>query len=247
MKEHGGSVQNKFIMSDKILTETPVKSKFSFKELRKTLLGVFLLSAAFGLGYFFGLKELNIRINGYPEVTINREIPSGKEKLDFSQFWVVWDRLNDYYYDKDKLVPAKMIYGAVQGMVSSLGDPYTVFLPPQQNRIIKEDLKGSFDGVGIQIGFREGSLAVIAPLPKSPADVAGLQAGDYIVGIKDEAKGINIENTQGMNLQEAVNIIRGEKGTFVTLTMSESFSSFLKTVFNTLSSLSTISTSSDCM
>jgi len=110
------------------------------------------------------------------------------------------------------------VYGAIKGMVAAVGDPYTVFLPPQENKVVQEDLQGNFDGVGIQIGFIGTQLAVIAPLPDSPAEIAGLKAGDLIIAIKDEKK--NFERaTQGITLPEAVQAIRGPRGSVVTLTI----------------------------
>jgi len=137
--------------------------------------------------------------------------------LDFSLFWRMWDKLSAKYYDKTKLVPGKMIYGAIQGMVAALGDPYTVFLPPTENKMINDDLKGSFEGVGIEIGYRGTQLAVISPLPGTPAEKAGVKPGDYIIGIKDDSKEID-QGTSGVSLPEAVQMIRGKAGTKVTLT-----------------------------
>ena len=127
--------------------------------------------------------------------------------------------LSANYFDKSKLVPSQMVYGAISGMVSAVGDPYTVFLPPSENKVVEEDLSGSFEGVGIQIGFKGTQLAVIAPLPGSPAEKAGVKGGDLIVGIKDDQKKIDT-GTVGMNLAQAVEDIRGPAGTKVTLTLT---------------------------
>ncbi len=145
-------------------------------------------------------------------------MPAGKEKVDFSLFWKVWDTLESSYIDKSKISYKDMVYGAIQGMVSSLGDPYTVFLPPEQNKVVQEDLQGNFEGVGIQIGFKGKQLAVMATLPKTPAEEAGIKAGDFIIGIKDEKKGIDM-GTSGISSAEAVQFIRGEAGSKVTLTL----------------------------
>ncbi len=91
-------------------------------------------------------------------------------------------------------------------------------MPPSENRIVQEDLKGSFEGVGIQIGFRGNQLAVVSPLPDSPAEKAGVLAGDYIIGIKDELKEMD-RGTAGITLPEAVQAIRGPAGSVVTLTL----------------------------
>jgi carboxyl-terminal processing protease len=195
------------------------QSKFSLGYLRKVFLWVAGSSLVFGIGYFLGLRNFYINLNGYPEVHIEKEVPQSKKDLDFSLFWTVWDTLDEKYYDKEKLIPAKMVYGAIRGMVSAIGDPYTVFLPPTENKIVQDDLKGSFEGVGIQLGYKDEWIAVMAPVSGSPADKKGVKAGDIIYGIRDPGANVNIESTQGMSTQEAVSIIRGKKGTSVFLTL----------------------------
>jgi carboxyl-terminal processing protease len=190
--------------------------KVKFHLVRNILLVVFLVSVAFGVGYFFGFKGFVANYKQYPKVTITRETPPDKTELDFSLFWRVWDTLDAKYFDKDKLIPAQMVYGAIKGMVAAVGDPYTVFLPPSENKVVEEDLQGEFQGVGIQIGFKGTQLAVIAPLPDSPAEKAGVKAGDLIVGIKDELKDID-RGTVGITLPDAVKAIRGPAGSKVSL------------------------------
>ena len=142
----------------------------------------------------------------------------GKDRLDLRLMWQVRDVLQKKYLDKSQIKDNKMVYGAISGMVSSLGDPYTVFLPPTENKASNEDLAGEFGGVGIQLGYKDKSLAVMAPLAKTPAEKAGLKAGDLILKIKDVEKNIN-RDTSGISLDEAVNLIRGKVGTEVTLKM----------------------------
>jgi len=166
---------------------------------------------------FFFLLGYSIATSSVPEITINRESPKNRD-LDFSLFWNIWDTLDANYYDNSQLDEANMIYGAIKGMVAAVGDPYTVFLTPRENEVTQEDLSGNFEGVGIQIGFRGQQLAVISPLPGTPAEEAGIKAGDYIVGIKDEEKEIE-RGTTGITLPEAVQLIRGRAGTKVNLTL----------------------------
>lgn len=186
-------------------------------KVKNYLLTVFFVLLAFTGGYLIGTKTLIWNAKG-PKVIVSRSVPANHGTLDFSLFWKVWDTLSTSYYDKDKLVESKMVYGAISGMVAALEDPYTSFLIPTENKMVTEDLQGNFEGVGIQIGFRGTQLAVIAPLPGSPAEKAGVKAGDYIVGITDDAKNIE-RGTGGINLQEAVEIIRGKAGTNVKLTL----------------------------
>lgn len=188
----------------------------NFTYVRKTLLYSIGIGIIFVAGYTLGTNGFKLETGTFPKVNISRTIPEDRRDVDFSLFWKIWDTIDKSYYDSSKIVPQKMVYGAISGMVSALGDPYTSFLAPEENKVVEEDLSGSFEGVGIQIGFKGKQLAVIAPLPGSPAEKAGVKAGDFIIGIKDVSK--NIETTtNGINLNDAVKIIRGKKGTMVTL------------------------------
>lgn len=191
--------------------------KVGFIKARKIILIVFVLVAVFCGGYYFGLKGYKAQITKSLDVNISRQVPADKD-IDMSLFWQAWDLMAQKYYDKTKLVPSQMIYGAIEGMMSSTGDPYTTFLPPKQNKIVNDDLSGSFDGVGIEIGYRDGALAIIAPLPGTPAEKAGVKAGDYIIKITDKAKSVDIDSTT-MSTSEAVTYIRGLAGTKVSLTL----------------------------
>lgn len=185
--------------------------------LRKLVLRVLAISLIFSLGYVLGSKGYKVSQPSFLEFKVDRSVPENKN-VDFSFFWKVWDALGASYYDKSKLNPSKMVEGAISGMVAAIGDPYTVYLPPEENKVVEEDLQGSFGGVGIQIGFKGKQLAVVAPLPDTPAEKAGVKAGDFILAIKDEKKKID-KTTGGMSLPEAVQIIRGPAGSEVTLTL----------------------------
>lgn len=171
-------------------------------------------------GYWAGKREISLQWehNKPALAIINRAIPPEHKDINFSLFWEVWDRLEQQYLDSEKLDHKKMIYGAIQGMTAALGDPYTVFLPPQQQTESKQELAGTFGGVGIQLGYKNQKLAVIAPLDESPAAKAGVESGDFILHIKDIDRGVNV-NTEGMSLPDAVTAIRGEKGKPVILTL----------------------------
>lgn len=155
-----------------------------------------------GVGYWQGTHQ----------VEIEKALPAEKQNLDFSLFWDVWQRLENSYIDKKALNSQNMFWGAVKGMVASLGDPYTVFLPPADNKQTKEDLTGEFEGVGIQLGFKDSQLVVVAPLRGMPAEVVGVKAGDFILKIEDK-------ETTGITLPEAVRLIRGPRGTKIKLTL----------------------------
>lgn len=194
--------------------------KITLKQARTAIIIIALLILAGGAGYWLGQRNLELSFSGYkPKISIERKVPPGKEDVNFSLFWEVWDALQNSYLDKKALDPGKMVYGAISGMVSSLGDPYTVFLPPTENKQSKEDLSGAFGGVGIQLGYKNSHLAVIAPLSGTPAEEVGVKAGDIILKIKDEKKGVD-KDTTGISLPEAVSLIRGPGGTVVVLTLS---------------------------
>jgi len=134
------------------------------------------------------------------------------EDLNFSLFWDVWKVIDEQFALKEKVDEQKLIYGAISGMVESLDDPYTVFMQPEETKMFKEDTEGSFEGVGMEIGLRDDQLQVIAPLKGTPAEKAGLKAGDNILKIGDKT-------TYDMSADEAISLIRGPKGTSVVLTI----------------------------
>ncbi len=187
-------------------------------KIRLIAISLCALVLVFMAGYWAGGKQVsfNPKSGG---VIINRTEPVDKADVDFSLFWQVWDKVEGNYFDKSKIDHKKMVYGAIQGMVASLGDPYTIFLPPDDQKRTQEDLGGAFEGVGIQIGYQGTQLAVIAPLEGSPAQKAGIKAGDYIIGIKDKAKNLEV-GTTGLSLPDAVSDIRGTAGTDVTLVLT---------------------------
>lgn len=180
----------------------------TLKKIRKALVAlIFLVLAGFSGWWVRG---------EYSQVELS--VPARKEEIDFLLFWDVWARLERDFIKKEEIEPQKMYFGAIEGMVSSLEDPYTVFLAPEENKRAKQDLNGDFEGVGIQIGFKQRRLVVIAPLNNTPAQRAGVKAGDLILRIEDEEKGIDRE-TMGISLPEAVELIRGPKGSSVILTL----------------------------
>lgn len=171
-----------------------------FAKLKKFLTLFFLLLiilGSFGLGIYFGESQCKI---------------CPPSEIDFSLFWETYNKLQEKFVDKGRIDQSKILYGAISGMVKSLEDPYTVFLPPEETKRFEEDVKGVFEGVGMEIGIKKGQLQVIAPLEGTPAQRAGLRAGDKILKINDSL-------TADLTAEEAVNLIRGPKGTGVTLTI----------------------------
>ncbi len=130
------------------------------------------------------------------------------EDIDFNQFWELWKLLQlRYYEDADE---EQMFYGALKGLAGSMGDPYTNFFEPKSAKEFSDSIKGEFEGIGAEIGIRNNQLQIVAPLPDTPADRAGLRAGDAILQI-------NGTSTADMSVNYAVSLIRGPKDTEVTL------------------------------
>lgn len=175
-----------------------------FKKILKFFLLIAIITAAFAGGLWYGQKQIPF---AGPVRIINKE--AGKpQDLDFSLFWDTWRLVEQKYVSKvDK---QKMFYGAINGMVKAVDDPYTVFMDPSETKKFDEELSGVFDGIGAEIGVKKNIITVIAPLPDSPAEKSGLKAGDKILKIDDAI-------TMDMTVDEAVNLIRGPKGTAVTL------------------------------
>ncbi len=140
---------------------------------------------------------------------INAGANKSTQKLDFNQFWELWSTIKERYVHQP-VDEKKMYYGAMAGIVASLGDPHSVFFDPPQSKDFAQELSGRFEGIGAEIGFKKNALVIIAPLPGSPAEKAGLRAGDQIVAID------GVE-AAGMALDNAVGRIRGAKGTKVKL------------------------------
>ncbi len=192
--------------------------RMNFNKVRIFVLLLIVIGFSFVGGYYLGVQGYSAQITKSLQLNVQRAQPVNKN-VNFSLFWQTWDILSEKYYDKTKLNSQQMVYGAISGMVGSLGDPFTMFLPPTQNKTVNEDLSGSFSGVGIQIGFDSAMrLMVDSPLPETPAEKAGVKAGDLIVRIKDAKKNID-KDTIGISLTDAVDVIRGPSGSTVTLTL----------------------------
>ena len=169
---------------------------------KKNLILIFLVGIifiSFGLGVFYGKSQVICQI-------------CPPEEIDFSLFWEAYHKVQERFVSPEKFDIQKMIYGAISGMVKSLGDPYTIFLDPEETKRFIEDVSGTFEGVGMEIGMKKGQLQVIAPLEGTPAQRAGLRAGDKIIKINNTL-------STDLTIDEAVNLIRGPKGTEVVLTI----------------------------
>ncbi len=158
-------------------------------------------------------------------------------KVDINTFWKVWDILDNEFVttkhrdplssdsdregtstitssstDDELSIEEKRLFGAIKGMVEAEGDPYTTFFVPSEASSFETEIKGSFEGVGMEVGKKDGIITVISPLPGSPSEKAGLKIGDKILKIDKTI-------TNDLTIDAAVNLIRGKKGTTVTLTV----------------------------
>ncbi len=175
---------------------------------------VVIIGAAFKGGVYVGAHE----VPAIEKVTsLSGKVPDGGTPVDFSPFWKAWNIINEKYVSNgststpEKTVDQDKVYGAIQGLTKSLGDPYTVFFNPEQEKLFETEISGKFEGVGMEVGIKDGVLTVIAPLKGTPAERAGVRSGDKIVKIDDKETG-------DMSVDQAVRLIRGPGGTTVRLT-----------------------------
>lgn len=176
------------------------------------LAALLTIGASFAAGAFFGyhsraeIEKIAGVSNKEPGLDINTD------QVDFEPFWKAWRILEEKYVGEGKIDRQDLVWGAIAGMTASLKDPYTVFFPPKDNEDFQSEIKGEFSGIGAEIGVRKNELTVIAPLKNSPAEAAGLKPGDKILKI-------DTTFTNDLTLDEAIHLIRGQKGTKVELTI----------------------------
>lgn len=176
---------------------------------------VFLISVSFGIGFELGKKkEGTAELEKIPvteAIFINKE-RGASSVIDFSLFWEVWKLVQEKFVDAEKLDANQLFFGAINGMLRATGDPYTVFFDSEENKKFNEDITGSFEGIGAEIGIKGGVLTIVAPLKDSPAEKAGLRAGDKVLKIGEDS-------TAETSVDDAIDKIRGDKGTDVVLTI----------------------------
>lgn len=180
-----------------------------FLKTKRNFSTTLLMFFIFFLGIYIG-KSGRLEIEKVNSLT-------GKEvavdtRVDFSPFWKVWNTMDAKSPDRDKITDQDKVYGAISGLVGSLDDPYTIFLNPDEAKAFQEEIAGNFTGVGMEIGIKNKVLTVITPLKNTPAEKAGILAGDQVLKIDKTL-------TLGLDVDKAIKLIRGEKGTTVTLTI----------------------------
>lgn len=173
----------------------------------RVILVLLIAGAVFYGGFYAGRASVPevTRVSGLSNIETDKP-----EDVDFDTFWKAWNIINEKYVATAEVDTQDKVWGAIKGLTESLGDPYSVFLPPEENKAFEEMITGSFGGVGMEIGERDEAIVVIAPLKGTPAERAGIRTGDVIVTIDEKP-------TAGITVDEAVNLIRGEPGTDVVL------------------------------
>ena len=176
---------------------------------------LFLLLSSFYLGFEKGQeKQFENSQSSIPltESFVANRISGNEKNLDFSLFWKVWDLVKEKHIDRSSFDAREMMYGAIKGMLGATGDPYSNFFSPEETKSFSEEINGSFEGIGAELGIKDELLTIVAPLPDSPAERAGLRAGDKILKIDEK-------NTTDLGIDQAVDLIRGKKGSEVSLTI----------------------------
>lgn len=174
---------------------------------------IILVVFAFASGLSGGYWWQNTNLTPQSQADVQNDQPATKQNnIDLSLFWDVANRVENEYVETDALKSDKALYGAIRGMVDSLGDSYTVFMDPEESKQFQQDLNGTLEGIGAELGLQDGKLVIISLLKKSPAEKSGLMPKDIIYKIDDSF-------TEDLSLFEAIMKIRGEKGSKVSLTV----------------------------
>ncbi len=189
---------------------------YFIRKFRLIVILVLFVGLGFVLGLTYGQNQAAVSSNATTDLNIiNNHMATSSEPIDMDPFWQVWKLLNDKYVATKKTATTTdqdRIWGAIQGMTETLGDPYTVFMPPEDAKEFEANISGNFEGVGMEIGIKDGALSVVSPLKGSPAEKAGVKAGDKIITI-DGKTAVDLTTDQ------AVKLIRGPKGTTVKITV----------------------------
>ena len=192
------------------------KYAHSFGIVARGVSFAFVAVLAFSAGIFVGNSGSTAAIVARIPIIGDGLDATPDPSVDLTDFWKAWNALDSNFVatHASSTLPStkERLFGAIAGLATSYNDPYTVFFPPKEAKEFAEIISGSFAGVGMEIGIKDGVLIVIAPLKDTPAAAAGIKAGDYIITIDGKS-------TDGLAVDEAVSKIRGPVGTTVALTI----------------------------
>ncbi len=198
--------------------------KFKFKKEEQRLLFVLALSISISIIAIFSYQVgYQVGADLPKDVVItnitNTDAPEDlKLTTNFDIFWEAWGALKEKHPNIGDIPDIDLIYGAITGLTEAIGDQNTIFFSPEDSKKFNEDISGSFSGIGVEIGMKDGQLIIVAPLKNTPAQKAGLIAGD-------EIHKINGKSTNRIMVEDAVKEIRGDAGTTIVLTiMRDGFS-----------------------
>lgn len=179
----------------------------------KRIYTVIVLAVIVGFSYLIGFRAGTLHVDpAYLSVALANKDVQASTTADFAPFWKVWNVLNDKFVGHASTTDQDRVYGAIKGLTESLGDPYTVFFPPDEDKLFESEIAGNFEGVGMEVGIKDNKLVVVAPIKDTPAARAGVKAGDFIAKIDDK-------DSLTMPTDTAIKLIRGAAGTTVKLTL----------------------------
>lgn len=190
-----------------------MKNNSFFAKASSYLFISLLLLGIFSIGFYIGNNNrVKLPILAYSNNAREKLDKNSEDYFDFNLYFEVWNNLKTEHVDKNMIKDKELFYGSLEGLAAATNDPYTVFMDPELSAEFYEDLSGTFEGIGAEIGIRDEIITIIAPLDGMPAQKAGLRSGDKVYAI-------NGESALGLTVNGAVKKIRGEKGTEVTLTI----------------------------
>jgi len=179
----------------------------SDRKLIYLLIGLPAVVIAFLIGLYVGGQNPASSGASNPQATNGSYVTADQ----FSPYWKAWQILDDKFVHAASTTADQKVWGSIQGLASSYGDPYTVFFPPTESKMFQENITGDFGGVGMEVGMKGSTIVVISPIKASPAATAGVKTGDIILAIDGTS-------TASMSVDEAVTLIRGPVGTKVKIT-----------------------------
>lgn len=183
--------------------------------LSAAIFGLIIAAISFGAGMYVGNNSTVVAQTPLSLLGFGVEEP---KDLDLAPLWKAWYLLNEKFVPASTTEPItdqEKVWGMIQGLASSYGDPYTTFFPPEESQKFAEEISGNFEGVGMEIDIKDAVLTVVSPLKDSPAYRAGIMAGDQILEIDGKS-------SDGLSVEAAVKKIRGPRGTIVTLSILRS-------------------------